>query len=195
VPRRNLRVLLLEDNGADADLIRRQLARTGRRVTVEQVDSGKEFTRALREFAPHVVICDHSLVQFGTGTALRFAQIHRPMAPLIVVTGALDEQMIVASVRAGAEDVILKGNLSRLLPSIDAALAMRQKLAQLSPRQLEVLRLVTEGDTTPTIAKHLKLSAKTVESHRHEIMERLNIHNLVGLVRYAVRVGLVAQEP
>src|SRR5437899_2341208 len=125
MPRRNLRVLLLADNGGDADLIRHELGRTGRRVTVEQVGSSEDFGRVLREFAAHVIICDHSRADFDTGAALRLAQAHRPIAPLIIITDAFDEQMIVASIRAGAEDVILKSNLGRLMPSVDAALGAR----------------------------------------------------------------------
>jgi DNA-binding NarL/FixJ family response regulator len=59
---------------------------------------------------------------------------------------------------------------------------------------MEVLRLMAEGFTTPEIAKELNLSGKTVETHRGEIMKRVGIHDIVGLVRYAVRVGLVSPE-
>jgi len=65
-------------------------------------------------------------------------------------------------------------------------------LDKLTPRQIEVLRMVAEGHRTREIALRLKLSVKTVESHRGEIMKRLEIHDVVGLVRYAMRVGLVS---
>ena len=64
----------------------------------------------------------------------------------------------------------------------------------MTPRQLEVLQLVAAGHTSREIARRLKLSAKTVESHRGEVMKRLAIHDVVALVRYAVRVGLVPPE-
>ena len=115
----------------------------------------------------------------------------RPIVPLIVVVDALDAQMVAANLRAGVEDVVLKSNLTRLRPAIEAALAVRRPLGKLSPRQLEVLRLLSEGQPTRDIALRLRISVKTVETHRAEVMKRLDIHDVPGLVRYAVRVGLV----
>jgi DNA-binding NarL/FixJ family response regulator len=104
----------------------------------------------------------------------------------------MDVKAIVSAVRAGAEDVVLKSDLSRLSPAIEVALSTRTRLMRLSPRQLEVLRLIAEGHTTPAIAERLLLSAKTVESHRGEVMKRLGIHDLATLVRFAIKVGIVS---
>ena len=71
---------------------------------------------------------------------------------------------------------------------------MRRPLDKLSPRQVEVLRLVAQGHPTREIARRLELSVKTIETHRAETMKRLGIHDVAGLVRYAVRVGLVSPE-
>ena len=62
---------------------------------------------------------------------------------------------------------------------------------KLTPRQREILQLIAEGNTTKEIAKKLEISVKTVESHRMQLMERLDIHDIAGLVRYSIRVGLV----
>jgi DNA-binding NarL/FixJ family response regulator len=67
-------------------------------------------------------------------------------------------------------------------------------LQQLTSRQREILQLIAEGATTKTIAQKLNLSAKTVETHRTELMNRLDIHDIAGLVRYAIRIGLVSSE-
>ena len=64
-------------------------------------------------------------------------------------------------------------------------------LERLSPRQREVLQLIAEGRTTQEIAHRLNLSVKTVDTHRTQLMDRLDIHNIAGLVRYAIRVGLI----
>lgn len=64
----------------------------------------------------------------------------------------------------------------------------------LTPRQCEILRLVANGLTTKEIAKSLFISVKTVETHRGQVMQRLNIHDLAGLIRYALRVGLISLE-
>ena len=66
---------------------------------------------------------------------------------------------------------------------------------QLSPRQREILQLIAEGRTTKEMAFLLNVSAKTVETHRSQLMERLDIHDVPGLVRYAIRQGLVSVEP
>jgi DNA-binding NarL/FixJ family response regulator len=186
-----LRVLFLEDSVADAELVMRELERAGLNPLVERVDSQDAFTRALREFAPDVVLSDQSLEEFTAAAALGLMRAGCPTVPLILVTGALDAQRAVASLKAGVEDIVLKGSLDRLPQAIAAALAVRRSLHRLSARQLEVLRLVSEGRATRDIARQLGISVKTVETHRSQVMRRLDIHDVPGLVRYAVRVGLV----
>ena len=65
---------------------------------------------------------------------------------------------------------------------------------QLTPREREVLQLIAEGHTMQQIANILDISPRTVETHRYRVMDRLNIHHVAGLVRYAVRIGLVGPE-
>lgn len=65
---------------------------------------------------------------------------------------------------------------------------------KLTPRQREILQLIAEGNSTKDIARKLDLSVKTVETHRANLMERLDVHDVAGLVRYAIRTGLVSPE-
>lgn len=190
--KRPLRILLVEDSEADAELIRHELRRSGLPAVTERVDSEAAFASALRDFAPDVVLSDHSLAQFDAESALELLRRVRPATPLIIVTSSMMGDKTVACLRAGAEDVIIKENLNRLAASMMQAVHLRRPLDKLTPRQIEVLRMVADGYRTRDIAKHLKLSVKTIESHRGEIMKRLDIHDVVGLVRYAMRVGLVA---
>ena len=191
---RPLRILLLEDRPADAELVKLALERAGVPGVTRVADTSDAFADALREFAPDIVLSDHSLARFNAVAALQLLRAIRPTVPLIVVAGALDERAAVETLKAGAEDFILKTNLGRLRPAIDAALAVRRPLDRLSPRQVEVLRLLAQGHSTREIAKRLKLSVKTIETHRADVMKRLGIHDVAGLVRYAVRVGLVSPE-
>lgn len=191
---KTLRILHLEDDPQEVERVQLELTRAGMKVQTVPVTTGEQFGSALREFKPDVVLCDNARAAFDAHAALLAVQAHRPSTPMIVVTTAIDEQTAVTTVRAGAEDIVLKRNLSRLSTAIEAALAVRRRLRTLTPRQLEVLRLVTAGHTTREIARRLKLSAKTVESHRGEVMKRLGIHDVVALVRYAIRVGLVPPE-
>lgn len=190
-PNKLLRVLLLEDNDSDAELIARELQRSGMKPLIERVDSPASFTAALHSFAPDVVLSDHSLGPFDSRAALEIVRSIRPTTPFIVVTGALTGSQSVATIRAGAADLILKMYLGRLPASITEALDVRRPLLTLTERQVQVLRLVAEGHRTRDIAKSLGLSVKTVESHRGEIMKRLRVHDVVSLVRYALRVGLI----
>ena len=182
---------MLEDSEADAELMRHELSRSNLVTVIERVDSEDAFAFALNDFAPDVVLADHSLAQFDAQSALALLRRVRPTTPLIIVTGSVDSHKTVACLRAGAEDLIIKGNLSGLAASIRDALHLRRPLEKLTARQIEVLRMVAEGHRTREIAARLKLSVKTVESHRGEIMKRLGIHDVVSLVRYAMRVGLV----
>jgi len=190
----NLRVLLLQYSTEDVDLLTDHLTRGGLRAVVERVGSIEELIEALRTFAPHVVLADHGSGTSDAEAALNALRASRPATPLIVVAGSFDERRAAATLRAGAEDFVVKTNLGRLRPAIESAIRVRRPLEKLSPRQLEVLRMVAEGHTTRAIAFKLNLSAKTVDTHRGEVMKRLGIHDVVGLVRYAVRVGLVAPE-
>jgi DNA-binding NarL/FixJ family response regulator len=187
-----LRVLLLEDDETDAALISHELQRSGMRVLFVQVDSPESFTAALKSFAPDVVLSDHSLAQFDSRAALEVVREIRPTAPFIIVTGNLIGAQAGTAIRAGAEDVILKTNMRGLEASITNALAARRRLHALTERQIEVLKLVAEGHRTREIARRLGLSIKTIESHRSEIMKRMRIHDVVHLVHYAIRVGLIA---
>ena len=190
--KRPLRILVLDDSETTAELIRHELRRSGLSAVTERVDSELGFASALREFAPNVVLSDHSLEKFDAQSALDLLRKARPATPLIIVTGSILGSKTVACLRAGAEDVIITENLHRLAASITHAVHLRRPLDKLTRRQLEVLQMVAEGYRTREIAAHLKLSVKTIESHRGEIMKRLEIHDVVGLVRYAMRVGLVA---
>ena len=191
-PKKPLRILLLEDNAADAAIISHALQRSGMRILVTQVDSAESFTADLKSFAPDVVLSEDSPGQFDSRAALEVLRDVRPTVPLIIITGALVDGHAGAAIRAGAEDVILKTATRGLEASISNALAARRPLHTLTDRQIQVLKLVVEGHRTREVARRLGLSIKTVESHRSEIMKRLRIHDVVGLVRYAIRVGLTA---
>jgi DNA-binding NarL/FixJ family response regulator len=183
---------MLEDSEADAEFIRQELHRAGLTAVTDRVNSEDAFASALRDFAPDVVLSDHALANFDAETALALLRRARPATPLIVVTGFPGSEKAAAYIRSGAEDLVTKTDLSRLAASITEAVRLRRPLEKLTSRQIEVLRMVAEGHRTREIATRLKLSVKTVESHRGEIMKRLKIHDVVSLVRYAMRVGLVA---
>jgi DNA-binding NarL/FixJ family response regulator len=188
-----IRLLLLESSLDAAARLTAELERVGLQVVSQRVEAEEPFTRSLLSFAPDLILAASHLPGFDAAGALAIVQRLRPTAPLIVVAEAIDEQTAICCLRAGAEDVVLRHNLGRLGPSTLRALNLRQPLRRLSRRQLEVLRLVSEGQTTKEIAERLSLSVKTVETHRGAMTRRLGIREIAYQVRYAVRVGLVSQ--
>lgn len=161
-------------------------------IMTGRVDTAEGYKAALRSFSPDVVLSDHSLAQFDSRAALEILRSMRSTTPFIIVTGALSGDECFAAIRAGAEDVVLKQDLRRLPGVITNAILVRGPLNKLTPRQIDVFKLVAEGHRTRDIANRLRVSEKTIESHRSQIMKRLHIHDLVSLVRYATRVGLVS---
>src|SRR4029453_12040354 len=140
---KTLRVLLLADYQADVALVTEALDRSGMSAVARRADSRDTFIGAIRDFQPDVVLSDPVLARFDARAALQVLQAVRPTAALIVVADALDDRSAAAFVRAGAEDFVLRSNLSRLAPAIEAALSVRRRLEKLTPRQMEVLRLMT----------------------------------------------------
>ncbi len=94
-PGEPLRILLVEDVVADAELMLRELRRAGVRCATQRVQSGTDLRHALHHFAPDVVLADHALPQFNALDALHVVQRERPLTPVIIVTGSLDEETAV----------------------------------------------------------------------------------------------------
>ena len=104
--------------------------------------------------------------------------------------GRADELEVINHVFINAEPAPLHTSLRKLTSDINS----NEIALPLSRRQSEVLKLMAEGHPTKAIALMLKISAKTVETHRALLMERLDIHDIPGLVRYAIRTGLIGLE-
>lgn len=166
-------------------------------MKVERVtsDSSEALKDALKQIKPDVVLSDYSPDRFSACEVIDVLRYVRPEIPLIVVTESVTGAAAVACLRAGVEDIVLRKNLKRLAAAIEKAIEKRSPLSKLTGRQIEVLRLVAEGHRTRDIADRLSLSVKTVESHRGEVMKRLGMHDVVSLVRYAMRVGLIPATP
>lgn len=186
-----VRILFLEDNPDDVELVIRALQRSDPRYTVLHVDSEAGFRNALQEFEPHAVLSDHAVAHFDALDALHLTRTNRPECPFLLVSGTF-EQTAADCLKAGAAEFIPKADLSRLAPAIASALDLRIPLRKLSQRQHQVLRLLADGCSTREIATNLKVSIKTVETHRAEVMKRLGVRDLASLVRYAVRTGIVS---
>jgi two-component system, NarL family, response regulator NreC len=191
-----IRLLVLEEFVTDTDPVRRQLRDAGYEVLVKSATNTTAFKKLAREFRPDVVLLGDSLSRLDPRTALEILREVRPASALILLANELDDQSIVRYLRQGAEDVVLRRNVTLLCAAIDAAIDVRVGVRRLSPRQLEIVRLVAEGWTAKEIAQQLGIAVKTVEAHRHAVSKRIGLSTAATLTRLAVRVGLVpAADP
>src|SRR6266567_8434161 len=147
-----VRVLMLEDSESDAALIRHELQRLTPPPVVHHVKTETSFVLALREFAPHVILCDHSIPGFGGWEALELAHRLVPDTPFILVTGSLDEETAVAYLKGGARDYILKDRLIRLGPAVLEALG-RARQREALRRQERLLRQIIDANPSLIFVK------------------------------------------
>jgi DNA-binding NarL/FixJ family response regulator len=206
-----LRVLLADDHDVVRQGFRALLEREGVEVVGEAAD-GREALRLAEALQPDVAVLDLSMPGLNGLDAARTMLQSRPKLGVVLLTMHDDEQHIIAALRAGVRGYVVKTQaaaalteairqvaegLTYLTPSVtrlvvDAYLAGREAPPNpLTPRESEVLQLVAEGRTTKEVAGLLKLTVKTAESYRARIMEKLDIHETAGLVRYAIRRGII----
>lgn len=207
-----VRALLVGD-GAAAQIERHQQLQGHHTFwIIAEIDHGQE-TRALVDVhQPHAVIVKApDKTSAWLSTVQHFTAAH-PDIRIALLADYRDEYIIRQAMRAGAtvflstsahalemENAIrsvLHGGMYFSPAACAAFLASHEKKwgipLDLTPRQLEVLRLIAESHTTKQIAHRLHLSTKTVETYRTQLMKRLGIHDVAGLVRYAIAVGLVS---
>ncbi len=204
-----LRVLLADDHDVVRQGLRALLERHGLDVVAEASDgrTAVEQTTALR---PDVAVLDVAMpVLNGIDAASEITRC-LPATRVILLTALNDVQFVAGALRAGVRGFVTKGqDIEDLVQAIrqvaegrlyasrgvsqavlDAAQAV-DTVAALSPRERQVVRLIAEGKSTKQIAELLKISVKTAEFHRARLMEKLGIHETAGLVRYAIREGLI----
>ncbi|MDY6978800.1 MAG: EAL domain-containing protein [Pseudomonadota bacterium] len=117
-----LRLLLVEDNPDDAELVLRALRKGGYQVDYTRVDNAPDLTRQLREADWELVLSDYAMPHFNGLAALKLVKEHNPDIPFIVISGTIGEEVAVEAMRKGAQDYLMKDNLTRLLPAIQREL-------------------------------------------------------------------------
>jgi len=206
-----LRILLADDHQIVRQGFRAILERNAFHVACEAAD-GREAVRFAQAHRPDVAILDLSMPQLNGLDAAREILQSNARTAIILLTMHAEEHQIIAALRAGIRGYVIKTQASEELITairevtsggiylspdvygvvVAAYLSGRNVAADpLTSREREVLQLVAEGHTTKEIAGALNLSIKTAESYRSRIMEKLGIHETAGLVRYAIRQGLI----
>ena len=204
-----IRILLADDHNIVRQGLRALLERTNFEVVAEAGD-GQEAVRLAETLKPDIAVLDLVMPVLNGLDAGRQI-IQRGASAVILLTMHTGEHHVAAALRAGirgyllksqaAEDLVhgirevsrgrifLSPEVSRIV--VDGYLSGTTLTDPLAPREREVLQLVAEGKTSKEIAAQLGLSVKTAESYRTHIMEKLDIHETAGLVRYAIRRGLI----
>jgi signal transduction histidine kinase len=150
-----LRVLLVEDSADDAALIVRHLQRGGYEVAFERVDSREGMSRAIEQQSWDMVICDYSMPQFSGTEALKLVRERGSDAPFIFVSGTIGEDTAVSALKLGAQDYVMKGNLTRLLPAVERELreaGERRERTRLEQRLKQLERFEAIGKLAGGIA-------------------------------------------
>ena len=195
LPTGNLRVVIVDESSTSGEALVSALRQPGREVLVERADHEEALVSLLKDFWPDVVFVTQQSGQLGVPAVLAAVRTVRPTVPVILLAGPGEEHRTATWIRTGVEEVVRKDAVGHAAEAVQRALEARQPLSRLSPRQIEVLRLITDGLTSREIASRLRLSEKTVETHRSAVAQRLGIRDVAGLVRYAVRVGLTSVAP
>lgn len=213
-----VRVLLADDHTLMRAGVRGLLQGLEGIEVVGEAEDGHEALRLAEQLRPDLVLLDIGMPGLnGLEVAGRLATLDSTIRVLILSMHT-SEEYVVRALRSGCAGYLLKRSAVSELEVAVRAVARGETylspavskqvvddyvgrtggatdpLEALTPRQREVLQLVAEGHTSKEIGERLSLSFKTVEAHRAQIMERLGLKDLAGLVRFAVRVGLVIPE-
>jgi DNA-binding NarL/FixJ family response regulator len=209
-----LRILLAEDHAMVRAGLRSLLESIAEMEVVGEAANGNEALQQITGLRPDVVLMDVSMPELNGIEATRRAVQAHGRTRVVMLSMHADAEYVCQALVAGASGYLLKNSepgelemalraaargdiwlspaISHVIPNLVRKFApARRPLEKLTSRQREVLQLIAEGNTTKEIAQRLRLSVKTIETHRADLMERLEIHDVASLVRYAVRVGII----
>lgn len=202
-------MVIADDHALVRAGIRALLERISDVEVIAEAGDGNEALTLIGELRPDIVLLDIAMPGLSGLEVLRVVTSSYPEVRVIVLTVHETEEYAQHSLGAGALGFLPKSAASAelelalrtvgrgeryLSPEISRASAqdLQAKAAiELTPRQREVLALIANGNSTKQVARALSISTKTVETHRAQLMERLQIFDVAGLVRYAIRTGLV----
>lgn len=185
---------------------------------VAEVSDGRAAVDIAEELRPHVAVMD--IVMPGMGGIEATRRLRKLGVAVVALSMHSDRHFVVEMFRAGARAFLLKDcatdelvgairavvegeaylgpsierGLGMDLSSLDYLIAEEDRRTDLTPREWEILQLVAEGRSTREIASSLNLSSKTVENHRQSVMNKLDLHNVADLTKYAIRCGLTDTE-
>ena len=212
-----IRVLIADDHPVVAEGLRRLLAEQPDMTVIGCVENGREAVRRAVEEQPDVVVMDNAMPELNGIDATQSIRKRSPRTHVLMLSMHTDGEHVIRALRAGASGYVAKKSAARevvdavrtvsagrrylqeplaseLLKAVSDPELAEDPLARLSSRERQVLQQLAEGRTTAEIAESLSLSPRTVETYRARMMQKLGVHELAGLVRFAIQRGLVPLE-
>jgi DNA-binding NarL/FixJ family response regulator len=213
-----IRIGLVDDHALMRAGIRALLEKLPGIEVVGEANDGREALELIKKKGPNVLLLDVSMTELGGLEALPRIVKDFPAVKVLILSAFANEEFVLRALRSGAAGYMLKDAAAEELelaikavaqgktflgPSISRTVVesylqrttgTQDLVEELTARQREILQLIAEGKNTKEIASTLEISAKTVNAHRLQLMARLDIHDVPGLVRYAIRSGLVSSE-
>lgn len=219
---KKIRILIADDHSVIRSGLKTLLKRSNDFLVVGEASNGEEAIAMTAACKPHVVILDISMPKLNGIEATRELKQRYPSVKVLILTIHEDEGYVYQIMRAGADGYLLKNSEKKkifaaiytvaggdLFFSVDVSGFIRDRLSQqeqrrpsptllpkapLTKREIEILRFIALGYTNREIAAVLHLSIFTINTHRTNLMEKLDIHETAGLVRYAVQNGFITIE-
>lgn len=211
-----MRILLADDHKIVRAGIRALLENIEGVEVIGEVDNGREAIRFAKKHHPKLILMDIAMSELNGLEATRQITKDFPDVHIIILSMYDNEEYVLQALRSGASGYVLKdASVEELKLAIEAVSRGEKYLTPkiskqvienylgragvdtaspfeiLTSRQREILQLIAEGHSTKSMAKELGISVKTVETHRMHLMDRLGIHDIAGLVRYAVENGFI----
>lgn len=214
-----IRILIADDHALLRAGVRTLLLAIPGIEVVAEANDGREAVELVAALQPDLLLMDIAMPNMNGLAAAERVTTSFPEIRVIILSMHANEELVGQAIRAGASGYLLKnadsaelefaikaviGGETYLTPAVSKQMMSnyRQLLTgnqptrstPLTSRQTEILQLIAEGHSTKEISGALKISVKTVETHRSQLMDRLDIHDIPGLVRYALRIGLVSVD-
>ncbi len=214
------KVVIAEDHAILRDGLKSLLTSSMDFDVVGEAEDGREAIKCVERLKPEIIIMDLSMPRMNGMEAIREIKRVFKDIKVLVLTVHKDEEYILATFKAGADGYVLKdSSYHELIMAIKSVLMGKRYISPgisekvlegylegrerlkaktswetLTPREREILKLIAEGYKNKEIAEELCISVKTVEKHRSNLMEKLNLHNVQSLTSFAIEKGLVSRE-
>lgn len=216
----SIRVLIADDHKIMLAGLRSLLEKQKDFEVVAEAENGRKAVQMAQETEPDIVVMDVSMPDLNGIEATKQIMEGVPETRVIALSMHSDKRFVMGMLRAGASGYLLKDCASQELANAIYQVSAGKKYlspeitgvviddflrggpseevptaaSQLSAREREVLQLIAEGWSTKQIASHLYVSVKTIETHRRQIMKKLDLHTIAALTKYAIREGLTSIE-